>query len=101
MVAVSSQKITCDQTHTALDVWKVGAALELFGTSWAGRGWRNEGARSGVVWACGVSRRDFGTRKPNLHNALITSIPTVCPKGATRFWILVDIEEVKVERGNS
>ena len=101
MVAIPRHKLTRDRMHAALDVWKVGAALELFDTSWAGRGWRNEVARSGVVRACGVSRRDYGTRKPNLHNALITSIPTLCPKGATRFWILVDIEEVKVERGNS
>lgn len=35
MVAVSPQKLTCDRTCTVLDVWKVGAALELFGTSWA------------------------------------------------------------------
>ena len=58
MVAVSSQKITCDQTHTALDVWKVGAALELFGTSWAGRGWRNEGR---AKW-CGLGVWRISTR---------------------------------------
>ena len=96
MVAVSPQKLTYDLTHTVLDVRKMGAALELFGTSWTVEVGEMRVARSGVVWACGVSRRDFGTRKPNLHNALITSIPTVCPKGATRFWILVDIEELKV-----
>ena len=101
MVAVSPQKLTCDRIHAVLDVWKVGAALELFDTSWAGRGWRNEGRAKWCGLACGVSRRVFGTRKPNLHNALITSIPTLCPKGATRFWILVDIEEVIVERENS
>ena len=96
MVAIPRQKLTCHRTHTVLDVWKMGAALELFGTSWTVEVGEMRVARSGVVWACGVSRRDFGTRKPNLHNALIRSIPTVCPKGATRFWILVDIEELKV-----
>ena len=101
MVAVSPQKLTYDRTCTVLDVCKVGAALELFGTSWTVEVGEMSVARRGMVWACGVSRRDFGTRKPSLHNALITSIPTLCPKGATRFWILINLEEVKVERENS
>ena len=85
MVAVSPQKLTCDRTCTVLDVWKVGAALELFGTSWAVELGEMRVARSGVVLACGVSRRDFETGKPNLHNTLTTCSPITGTSWKKRF----------------
>ena len=72
MVAVSPQKLTYDLTHTVLDVRKMGAALELFGTSWTVEVGEMRVARSGVVWACGVSRRDFGSNSSNLQDTLMT-----------------------------
>ena len=52
MVAVSPQKLTYDRTCTVLDVCKVGAALELFGTSWTVEVGEMSVARRGMVWAC-------------------------------------------------
>ena len=101
MVAVSPRKLTSDRTHAVLDVWKVGAALELFDTSWAGRGWRNEVARSGVVWVCGVSRRVFLPIFSRKQITLLTTHVTRWCLGKKGVPKLIDIEEVKVERENS
>jgi hypothetical protein len=85
MVAVSRQKLTYDRTYTALDVWKVGAALELLDTSWTVEVGERRIARSGVVWACGTSRRDFGSNSSNLQDTLITYVAIKCAKGRKRF----------------
>ena len=101
MVAVSPQKLTYDLTHTVLDVRKMGAALELFGTSWTVEVGEMRVARSGVVWACAVSRRVFLPIFSRKQITLLTTHVTRWCLGKKGVPKLIDIEEVKVERENS
>ena len=71
-----------------LDVCKVGAALELFGTSWTAEVGEMSVARRGVVFGRVAHLDEIlepPEKAPSLHNALITSVPTLCPKGVLDF----------------
>ena len=97
MVAVSRQKLTYDRTYTALDVWKVGAALELLDTSWTVEVGERRIARSGVVWACGTSRRVFLPIFSRKQITLLTTHVTHWRLGKKGVPKLIDIEELKVD----
>ena len=96
VAAASPQKFTTDRIYIVLDIWKVREATERFGTSWVGRGGRNEVERRDVFRTHRVSRRVFVPNLPQERIALFTSITTRCVFGKKRVLILVDTEELKV-----
>ena len=77
VAAASLQKFTTDRTYIVLDIWKVREATGRFGTSWIGRGGRNEVERRGVSRTHRASRRFFVLSLPRERIALFTYMYTV------------------------
>jgi len=96
VAAASPQKFTTDRIYIVLDIWKVGEATGRFGTSWVGRGGRNEVERRGVVRTHRVSRRVFVPIFSRKRNALSMLLSTHCVFGKKRVLILINTEELKV-----
>ena len=96
VAAASPQKFTTDRIYILLDIWKVREATERFGTSWVGRGGRNEVERRDVFRTHRVSRRVFVLGLPRKRIPLFMHLSTRCVFGEKRVLILVDIEELKV-----
>ena len=96
VAAASPQKFTTDRIYIVLDIWKVREATERFGTSWVGRGGRNEVERRDVFRTHRVSRRVYVPNSSRKRITLFMHLSAHCVFGKKRVLILVDTEELKV-----